>query len=255
MKGIDRTTIKWIAMITMLIDHAGYAFFPETNRIFIVIGIICNVIGRSAFPLFLFLLADGFLRTRSKPRFFLRLFICAVISEVPFDLVQSKTLFNIGSQNVLWTLLIFFSYMWISDLLLKQAKEYEVGFQNKWIIAMHVFAGIGALCIATILRTDYLGVGVVGGIAMYHGLSLQRVHPDFKGIPLSLIGYAVGLILMTSVFESTIYALPTMLLIWQYHGRCEHKMPKWIGYAFYPAHLSVIALVLFLTGQLQLLPQ
>lgn len=249
-KGIDRTVIKWIAMISMLIDHIGYGLIPDTTPWLKALGIVCNVIGRSAFPLFLFLLADGFMRTRSKPKFFIRLLSLAIISEVPFDLVCYHTFLSIIRQNVFWTLLFFFAYMWVSDVCIQSAKAHGLEATNKWTILVHVVAGIMAVCAATIFRTDYNGVGVLAGIVMYHFLAFSREHPVLHDIPVYIMGYTIGLGILTFFFGNTLYAFPTILLIWNYRGRCEIKMPKWIGYAFYPTHLAVIALVLFLQGRL-----
>ncbi len=249
-RGIDRTIIKWIAMITMLIDHIGYALIPNTTPVLNGVSIACNTIGRCAFPLFLFLLADGFLRTRSKPKFFIRLLVMAIVSEVPFDLVKYHNWINIRGQNVFWTLLIFFAYMWVSELLVASAKDHGLPATNKWTILLHVIAGIFGFCAGCILLTDYLGAGVVAGIFMYHFLVVAKEHPTIKNVPTQVIGYVLGIGFLALSFVNPIYALPTVLLVWNYHGKCFIKMPKWIGYAFYPAHLSVIALVLFLEGKL-----
>ncbi|MBR4580143.1 MAG: hypothetical protein IKO32_02795 [Lachnospiraceae bacterium] len=251
-RGIDRTVLKWIAMITMLIDHIGYGLIPDTTPALRALATACNIIGRSAFPIFLFLLADGFMRTRSKPKFFLRLFILAVISEVPFDLVRFGQPFNIHAQNVFWTLLIFFGYMWVSDLLITSAKAHGLSPTNKWTICAHVFAVIMAFSAATILLSDYLGVGVFSGILMYHSLLISQNNPTFQDIPVRLLGYTFGVANLALIFGGGFYALPTILLIWAYQGKCEIKMPKWIGYAFYPAHLSVIAFVMYLQGRVHL---
>ena len=66
MKGIDRTTIKQIAMLSMLLDHIGYVFFHGINEGQNAIYITLHLVGRMAFPLFMFLLSDGFFRSRSR---------------------------------------------------------------------------------------------------------------------------------------------------------------------------------------------
>ena len=259
MRGIDRTTIKWIAIITMLIDHIGHGLVPDEPTVFMVIGRICNIIGRNAFPLFLFLLADGFLRTKSKPKFFLRLFLFAVISEVPFDLVLYGSVLTFQRQNVLWTLLFLFGYMWVADLLWSQAREYlrtpsgkyESGKKMALIRILTVLAMVGACLMAFFARTDYGLWGVWAGIVMYHCLEFSRRKPDFNGIPLPLLGYIIGLCILLFHYDGTFYALPTILLIWNYYGKCEKKFPKWLGYAFYPAHLSIIAGIEILMGKIK----
>ena len=87
-----------VAMILMLIDHMGYALYPDL--------VVLRWIGRLAFPIFAFMIAEGARRTRSRKRYMLRLFILAIISEVPFNLMVSHSVNDIKHQNVIWTLLL-----------------------------------------------------------------------------------------------------------------------------------------------------
>ena len=98
--GISGFVLKMIAVITMLIDHTAATilerglmgelsinFITEQNRL-IWMGVysIMRVIGRMAFPIYCFLLVEGFTYTRNRGKYALRLFLFAFISEVPFDL-------------------------------------------------------------------------------------------------------------------------------------------------------------------------
>ena len=79
--------IKLIAIITMLIDHVGYAFFPDM--------VILRIIGRIALPLFALELARGRRRTRSIEKYLARLLLLAILSQVPYMLFFDTTDFNI----------------------------------------------------------------------------------------------------------------------------------------------------------------
>ena len=93
-KGLDGGTLKLIAAALMLIDHVGAILLPET--------VILRCIGRLAFPIFAFFIAEGYAHTRSFGRYLLRMAIWAAVSEIPFNL-EFGHFFVPGRQNVLWT--------------------------------------------------------------------------------------------------------------------------------------------------------
>lgn len=109
--GLSGTTIKIIAAITMLIDHTGYAVIrhlpdmaDNTSRTYYTYAAM-RLIGRLAFPLYIFLLVEGFRHTRSRVKYAVRMLIFCPISEIPFDLAFFK--FNdMEHQNVYFTLFI-----------------------------------------------------------------------------------------------------------------------------------------------------
>ena len=90
------TALKLIAVITMLIDHVGLAIFPQYAGM--------RIIGRLAFPLYCFLLTEGAVYTKNWLAYAGRLFLFALLAEVPFDLVLARTPVYSGYQNVFWTL-------------------------------------------------------------------------------------------------------------------------------------------------------
>lgn len=93
-KGLDGGTLKLIAAALMLIDHVGAILLPET--------VILRCIGRLAFPIFTFFIAEGYAHTQSFGRYLLRMAIWAAVSEIPFNL-EFGHFFVPGRQNVLWT--------------------------------------------------------------------------------------------------------------------------------------------------------
>ena len=88
--------LKWIAIFSMAVDHTGALLFPEAMWM--------RGIGRLAFPIFAFLLAEGYYHTHDVKRYLLRLWLFALISEIPYDLAFQGTLLESGSQNVFFTL-------------------------------------------------------------------------------------------------------------------------------------------------------
>ncbi|MBP3544518.1 MAG: hypothetical protein J6J86_09845, partial [Lachnospiraceae bacterium] len=118
-KGLAGSTLKIIAIITMFIDHIGAAIF-ENNEItmcvmakgehaYVIWGLadlVLRLIGRIAFPIFCFLLVEGFLHTRDVKKYALRLGAFCLISEIPFNLAFFGQPLYAGHQNVFFTLLI-----------------------------------------------------------------------------------------------------------------------------------------------------
>ena len=105
--GLSGSALKWIAIVTMLIDHTG-AVVIEQGALewagWYWVDFALRVIGRFAFPIFAFLLVQGFLHTRSVPRYLARLTAFALISELPFDLATGDCWYDPGHQNVFFTL-------------------------------------------------------------------------------------------------------------------------------------------------------
>lgn len=104
--------LKLIAACTMFIDHMGHTLFPT------VLWLRC--IGRLAFPIFCFLIAEGCVYTRDRRKYALRLLAFALLSEVPFDLMVGGTVWYPYSQNVLWTLLAGALICWCVDWALRK---------------------------------------------------------------------------------------------------------------------------------------
>jgi hypothetical protein len=126
-KGISGSTLKMIAIVTMLIDHIGAAVLArllmvnglgeldQTNTDAIMQWLSANgalywmytvmrMIGRVAFPIFCFLLVEGFVHTHNVKGYLGRLVLFGILSEVPFDLAFFRTPFDPSAQNVYWTL-------------------------------------------------------------------------------------------------------------------------------------------------------
>lgn len=135
-KGLTGATLKLIACITMFIDHSAAIILeryldtlaPDSSEYWSVYGIdlLLRLIGRIAFPIFVFMLIEGFTHTRCKWKYALRLFIFALVSEIPFNLGFKNQMFTFAYQNVMFTLLIGFLGIWFIDVI----KEKKI---NAWI--------------------------------------------------------------------------------------------------------------------------
>ena len=110
-QGISGYWLKVIAVVSMLIDHTSAVILEQIpgleNPAFLM-----RIIGRAAFPIYCFLLVEGFYHTRSRAKYAGRLFLFALISEVPFDLAFSRRMWDFSSNNVFFTLLFGLLVIW-----------------------------------------------------------------------------------------------------------------------------------------------
>lgn len=222
--GISGGALKWIAVLCMAIDHVGAGileafvlnawggspmgdhFLGKWNEILAVDSVI-RYIGRPAFPIFCFLLVEGFLHTRDVKKYAVRLGIFALISEVPFDLALRISPFDWKHQNVFFTLLIGLLAIWFM-------KTYK---DTLWARAAALAAGA---VLAELLHTDYGAFGV-GLIAVLYLLRERRVWQCVLGA-------------VCCYWELT--APLAFLFIYFYNGE-RGRQPRWFFYWFYPAHL------------------
>ena len=204
--------LKIIALITMMIDHYGAIFHGDIQ--------LFRIIGRIAFPIYCFLLVEGYIHTRDVKKYASRLFIFALISELPFDLAFYGKL-GIQHQNIFFTLFIGLIAMYFMD-------KYET--RGKRFIIFYL-AGI----LASLLATDYGIIGIIYILSFYKSRNL----PKEKRIPIvGLIIFAVNLLSGARLQQYALLALP---LLYLYNGKPgpKHKAIQILFYAAYPLHLLI----------------
>ena len=153
--GPSRETLRCVAAGTMFIDHIGVALFPG------VLWLRC--VGRLAFPIFAFFLAEGFRLTHSRKRYLQRLVLFALLAELPFDRMTGKQWVDWSGQNVLWTLALG-----LCAMACVQRAPREPGLPSlAWLSA-----AAGCCLLGELLNTDYGAFGVLLCLLFYctHGL-------------------------------------------------------------------------------------
>ncbi len=222
---LDATVLKSIALVCMLLDHIGYIFFPELT--------ILRMFGRLTLPIFAFFVAEGYEKTRSVPKYALRLLVFALISEFPFDFAINRAWIDMSSQNVFFTLLFGLGALWSADTI-KAGKN--------WKTMLLGAAGLLA-CVALpiVLQTDYSIYGVLMVVLF------SMLKNKWWG-PIVSVGAANGLMLISQQahwrqVQATAFVAVLPLLL--YNGERGRGM-KWLFYAFYPAHLLVLGVIYFL---------
>ena len=229
-KDISAATLKWIALVTMTIDHfAASGLFDRLAYGEVWFGqwgdvgyMTMRVIGRLAFPIYCFLLTEGFRYTHSRKGYALRLGLFALISEIPFDIATMGTIWNAWHQNVFFTLLFGLLALMLADPL------YQRGEQGKAF-----FIVLGFALAAELLRTDY-GFFGVAVIAAMHFLRERTVEKYLL---------TAGLLIGAGTLE--VAALPAFGLMHCYNGRQgqQSKVLRLLFYWYYPLHLLVFGLV------------
>ena len=208
MKGINTFFLKWIAIISMLIDHIGAVLFPWCEWM--------RIVGRLAFPIFAYLLVEGFVYTKDVKKYLVRLGLFALISEIPFDLAFFGTVFAPVHQNVFFEL---FCGILMLCLMLKTPSK-----TNQIIIL-----------IVMLLISDWLGLD-------YGSWGLLMVYACYKFREQKIVKLALLVIFNLLMGYSQIYAGLAVILI-AFHNRELGPKMKWLFYAFYPAHLMILFLV------------
>ena len=215
---IPQEGLKFIACLTMLIDHIGAVFFPTVAWF--------RIIGRISFPLYCFLLAEGIHHTRNPRKYFLRLLFIAMITEIPYDLLFSGQL-TWAKNSVMVTLLLGFAMGISMEKLPMWAKSLPV------------------IPFAYISRYFH-GTYGMEGLLMIAIFLLPRALP-FRMLIQSVL--MVLLSLRMAGFPGNIsiqfYAILALIPIRLYSGKkCSHSsILQWVFTLFYPLHIVILLLI------------
>lgn len=207
--GLSSFDLKMIAMLSMFIDHLGAIVFPEC--------IWMRYIGRLAFPIYCFLLSEGFEHTKSVEVYLKRLFVFAVLSEGIFDFAFYGTFLEAEHQNV------FFTLCFGLFLLEKLSQESSASVKLFW--------GVGIAVAAEFLHLDY-GAG---------GIMTVLIFWKFRENKAAL---TLAMVLIHGILNRGIqsFAVLALLPIFLYNGKKGTNL-KYLFYTFYPAHLLFLVLL------------
>lgn len=223
--------IKYLAVISMLCDHIAYAFLPSSSTIYMVM----RLFGRIAAPSMCFVLAQGFIHTSNRKKYFIRLFVFALISQLPFSY------FGFGSYigpmgNVIFTLACAFAIMAVIENINKIGRVPA-------IVAIVLLLFLSML-------SDWLVFAPMFTLSIY----LNKDSKDRQALGyliVSLISFAAGTyfaIKNGQTWQYQFWQLGTVLvipIIYAYNGNPGSKAAfnKWFFYIFYPAHLMILGIL------------
>ena len=218
--------LKYIAFLSMLIDHVNKALmYPllTENGFLRYVSDVFDILGRVAFPLFMFFLVEGFFKTGNRFKYLLNLIVFGIISEIPFDLFQSAVLFQPNSNNVMFTLALALVMIWVID---------ELKVPKSYIIPPVLWFPVSIIIVITVCL-----LSMIWGLDYeYHGILIAYFFYIFRNNPiLSIIGGYLSIIKIP-------WALLGFGLTLTYNGE-RGKQNKILNYLFYPVHLLILGLL------------
>jgi hypothetical protein len=235
--GLNSFVLHLLAMALMLADHLWAIGVPSD---------LLTWLGRLAFPLFAFMLVEGYFHTRNLKKYIRRLLITAVITELPFNLLCSGGLFYPLHQNVIWSFLI--SLLCIR--LIERARR-----RGKLWLSVLVSAAVSLMgfLLGMITMVDYYGYGILITLVFYFLHGRKWYHFVGQAVLLWYITWEMmgGLVVPMEIgswkFELSQQGMSVLALIpiWLYNGQ-QGPYNRWIRYfyyAFYPLHMLILGLV------------
>lgn len=220
MRGLTSFQLKCIAVVTMVIDHIGAILYPG--------DLIFRYIGRIAFPIFCFLLVEGFFHTHDRIQYMIRLGIFAILSEIPYDLAFRNQTLEFTRQNVYFTLLLGVLMMCVLSISANWPERIM-------ILLLFMWAG-------EFLKADYGFRGIL--LIFIYYLSREA---KLKTDQTYAIGHKTGLLtgaLWNFLWKQKAqwYGVAASIPIGLYNGERGRNM-KYFFYLFYPLHLLVLYMI------------
>ena len=210
--------LKIIAMVTMFIDHLGYTIWGKFSYF--------NYIGRLSLPIFAFGISEGYIHTKSKRNYLIRLFTFAIVSQAPFMFFRS--MFTTGfSLNIFFTLFLGL----VAIIGYEQCKNKYVGILLVACLSITADA----------LKMDYGYFGILM-IFIFHVFKNNKLLMNISYIVLCLLKYMPLYVLNNFYLPYLILCLCTILalvFINLYNGK-KGPNTKYILYGFYPVHLILL---------------
>ena len=222
-KAIDGAQLKYIAFASMFIDHFNKAiitpFLTGTGPL-VILTTIFDILGRIAFPIFAFMIVEGFFKTKSRWKYLRNLLIFAVISEIPYDMFQSAEFVNTWSQNILWGLALGLFTIMVIDRLKERIKNRPL-----WVFLSLILVALSCLG-SMLISSDY----------EYYAIIIIYLYYIFydKRLVASGLGYLVII--------KEIYAILGFATVLLYNGE-KGRQNKIFNYLFYPVHLLIFGII------------
>lgn len=223
-----------MAMAFMLCDHIWATVVSGNDWM--------TNIGRIAFPIFAFMIAEGFFYTKDIKKYAKKMFVFALISEVPFNLVVGSRIFYPIHQNVLWTFLIGIGLMWINE----NAKGEKL--PKRFLVA--VITVIMGYILGIISFCDYYSSGILTVLVFYFFRGRKWQNFVLQALCLWYINTEIlsGFYYEWEIFGTKIevlrqsFAMLALIPIWLYKGKqgFYNKGIKAFYYWFYPVHLLIL---------------
>jgi len=227
-----------MAMVFMLCDHLWGTIVPGNDWL--------TCIGRITFPIYAFMIVEGYFNTKDFKKYFKRLIFFAVISEIPFNLVMGSSIIYPVHQNTLWSFIISLGLIHINETAKSTGKTWKR-------LLTGVFTVITGSLIGIIAFIDYIHAGILTVFVFYFFRGKkwwnylgQLVCLWYINVEI-LSGFAYEVIIFgkTYYIVRQIFALLALIPIWLYNGKKGHssKAFQYFCYVFYPVHLLILGIL------------
>ena len=228
-------------MVSMLCDHLWGTIVPGNDWL--------TCIGRISFPIFAFLIVEGYFHTKNLKKYVQRLLVFAILSEIPFNLAMGSRIFYPIHQNVLWSFLISIGLIHWNE----NAKASEKIWKRVIVAVITVVLGYLA---GLLTMVDFYHAGILTVLVFYFTKNLGRLKYFLQALMLWYInmellggyGYEVEIFGKVHFITRQGFALLALIPIWLYAGEQGpyNKVIKNIYYFFYPVHLLVLGILKFM---------
>ena len=233
-RGFTGNGLKLFAMAIMLIDHIAYSW--HVDLVSYDVYYVMRVVGRLAFPIFAYMIAVGARHTHDIRKYLLRLLAFSFISEILFDkafrFAGTGKIVELEHQNVFFTLLLGLLALAFLQFFQKRLGRFYM------IPAVAVLLLL--MLAADFLSTDYADVGVLS-IFLFYIAADKKPGARAALFALAIVVLAFDWQVIVNTIE--LYALVSLIPILLHNGQRGAKMNKWVFYAFYPGHLTLLWLV------------
>lgn len=229
-----------LAMVFMLCDHLWGTIVPGNDWL--------TCVGRLAFPIYAFMIVEGYFHTKNIKKYVGRLLLFAVISEIPFNLAMGSRIFYPIHQNVLWSFLLSIGLI-----------RWNENVKEKHLLK-RILVGTASVCIGYLVGlitfVDFYHAGVLSVLAFYFFrkkqwwcylgqlICLWYINVEMLGG----FSYEVQILGQTYWIARQGFALLALIPIWLYRGKQGYhsKALQYGYYAFYPVHLLILGLLKFM---------
>ena len=230
-KCLSNFDLKLIAIITMTIDHIGVVFGTVFYN-------FLRAVGRLSFPIFAFLLTEGYVHTNSFSKYFLRLLVLALISEVIYDYVFFGSFIYIGANNIFFTLALGLLTLFLLDKSKGLINRY---FKDK--VDLFIILPITYLLIIVIM--GLMGEFLNFSYGMLGILVISFFYLFKDNFPLVVISVSLSTLILGEGMQY--FSLFSLILIYFYNKKLGKKC-KVFFYLYYPLHILVLGVIRMLIG-------
>lgn len=225
-------TLKLIAAFSMLLDHIGIILFPRV--------IAFRIIGRLAFPIFAFMIAEGCRYTKNKAKYFLMIFSLGILCQVVYYLFD---------RSLYMCVLITFTLGILMCFSLENAKNALFSSASLAVRLMSVLLFLLTVALTYLLnRLLTIDYGFWGSILPVFPILLQppkqnapRWWQELDSITSRVLLFAIGLLILSVHLGGIqIYSMVAIAFLLLYSGKRGKGKMKYFFYIFYPAHLAIL---------------